>query len=209
MELTTALSAAILLVRIYPAGPYAGKDVEAAQKDAAATLQAAGVTVGWIDCSSAGSHHPDAACARPLGPSEVVLRIVSSSPVEVASRRTALGESLIDRTSRELPRLATVYADRVATLADRARANRRQLLAWAMAHEIGHLLLNTTRHSTRGLMRAVWSQSELARSDPRDWAFSRTDVRALRSALASRAALKVADQIQIPKPTSQNPNPKG
>jgi len=192
MEITTALTAAILLVRVYHADAYAGKDVQAAQKDAAAVLQAAGVPVTWIDCSSGGPRHPDAACARPLGPSEVVLRVVTASPAEAESRHTALGESLIDPRSRELPRLATVYADRVAALAGRSGIGREQLLAWAMAHEIAHLLLNTTRHSKRGLMRASWSQAEISRHDPKDWAFTRSDVRALRSAVASRAALAAA-----------------
>ena len=206
MEITTALTAAILLVRVYHADTYAGKDVQAAQKDAAAVLQSAGVTVAWVDCSSTGSHRPDAACGRPLGPSEVVLRVVTSSPVEAQPRRTALGESLIDPRSRELPRLATVFADRVATLADGSPTSRERLLAWAMAHEIGHLLLNTTQHSKRGLMRASWSQAELGRRDPRDWTFSKPDVRALRSAMASRSALAEA---QIPNPKTQIPNSKG
>ena len=122
------------------------------------------------------------------------------------ARLRPLGESLIDPRSRELPRLATVFADRVATLADGSPTSRERLLAWAMAHEIGHLLLNTTQHSKRGLMRASWSQAELGRRDPRDWTFSKPDVRALRSAMASRSALAEA---QIPNPKTQIPNSKG
>ena len=41
-----------------------------------------------------------------------------------------------------------------------------------IAHEIGHLLLGTTRHARYGVMRALWLTTELRRDQPLDWMFS-------------------------------------
>ncbi len=37
------------------------------------------------------------------------------------------------------------------------------ILGYAMAHEIGHLLLNTAGHSCRGVMKARWTAGDLAK----------------------------------------------
>jgi len=59
--------------------------------------------------------------------------------------------------------LATVYVDRVSSVARKAGVDIRPLFARAIAHEIGHLLLNTDRHSDTGMTRARWSHAELRR----------------------------------------------
>jgi hypothetical protein len=56
------------------------------------------------------------------------------------------------------------------------------LLARAIAHEIGHLLMGTTQHASNGLMRAVWSQAELRRKAAADWEFSKAEAQAMRRA---------------------------
>src|SRR6185503_14952467 len=69
--------------------------------------------------------------------------------------------------------IAKVYPDRVASLARGAGADPADLLARAIAHEIGHLLMGNSRHSARGLMRAVWSREELRRNAPPTGSFQR------------------------------------
>jgi hypothetical protein len=72
--------------------------------------------------------------------------------------------------------LATVYADRVKSVAKRTGANAGRLIGRAMAHEIGHLLLGTSHHSVAGLMRARWSDGEVQRDLEPDWALSSQDI---------------------------------
>jgi len=207
MELASAMTAAILLVRVYHTDPSFATNVRAAQIDATAVLRDAGVAVAWIDCAS-GSETSDDRCAQPLGPFEVVVRVMESNPLEPWSPRATLGNSLVTPRSRDLPRFATVYSDRAAETADAAEVARSQVLGWAMAHEIGHLLLNNARHSNKGLMRAHWSHTELTQNRKSDWSFVTRDARGMRAAMAMRAAVAAAAAAGgNPTTASQGPQP--
>jgi hypothetical protein len=59
-------------------------------------------------------------------------------------------------------RVAYVFYDRVQMLTGGNGLKRAQVLAIAMAHEIGHLLLPSDAHSETGLMRADWTETDLA-----------------------------------------------
>jgi len=61
-----------------------------------------------------------------------------------------------------------------------------QLLGFAVAHEVGHLLLGTNTHAAAGLMRAVWSRSDIQRNHPADWLFTAADSLAMSRALRQR-----------------------
>ena len=75
--------------------------------------------------------------------------------------------------------LSTVYVTRVEAMARAAGATADVLLGRVIAHELGHLLIGTARHSSTGLMRAEWSVTELRRRRDDDWRFTPTDVSAM------------------------------
>ena len=125
------------------------------------------------------------ACARPIGPGEVILYILRTAPEGALEDRKALGISLIDRTVGA-GTVATIYSDRVAALARDALSSRIELLGRTMAHEIGHLLMGSRRHAARGLMRAVFSPDELRRCLPRDWVFSQDETLTMRHVIEGR-----------------------
>jgi hypothetical protein len=108
--------------------------------------------------------------------------------------QVALGYSLVD-TRLRAGALATVYVDRVAALAAAFRLDVRTLLARAIAHEVGHLLLGTANHAPAGLMRAVWSQHALRHERPGDWIFTPRDAQAMRDAVRMRTARQMASRI--------------
>ena len=83
--------------------------------------------------------------------------------------------------------LATIYLEPAERLAREARVTTGTVLARAMAHELGHLLLGTNTHSPRGLMRPVWTAEELTRNEPRDWTIPRAEGKKMSDALASRS----------------------
>jgi hypothetical protein len=161
----------------------------AASGTAGATLAAAGLHVTWLDCGATPNHEPaPALCTYPLRRDEVVLRVVTS-PIAAGRRQdSTLGDAHVDGAARA-GFIATVYSDRVVALARRAGVDTAGLMGRAMAHEIGHLLIGTHDHATRGLMRPSWSHRDLRRNRPVDWAFSGSEAWAMTRALQARAAL--------------------
>jgi hypothetical protein len=159
-----------LAVRVYDNTGVPPANRAAALEAAHALLKDAGIAVTWREDDNIPA------------PSEVIVRIVAAPAEAVAD---SLGFSLID-AERRAGTLATVYADRVARLAALSGVDPGTLLGRAMAHEIGHLLLGTTRHADRGLMRGVWTTVELHRDQAWDWSLSREDAAGMRRGLVAR-----------------------
>ena len=164
-----------LVVRTYDNFGVAAEEMTTARALASVILTGAGVEVVWRDCS--------AGCADAPGPADVLVRIVPAPEAVVAE---SLGCALVDLQQRS-GTLATVYADRIQTLAFRTGVAAGTLLGRAIAHEIGHLLLGTTGHSAAGLMRGLWSDRDLKRDEAADWTFSRDDVARIEQGLALRS----------------------
>ena len=77
-------------------------------------------------------------------------------------------------------RLAYVFPRQVEAQADHFGASRTLVLACAIAHEIGHLLLPTSRHSDLGLMRASWDRDDFGRAERGQLRFSNEEAALLR-----------------------------
>lgn len=163
-----------LVVRMYETFGVPAEEMARARTVTAAILKDAGLHAVWRDCS--------AGCADALGSAEVLVRIVAAPGAIVAD---SLGCAVID-LQQGTGMLATVYADRVHVLASRTGVSAGTILGRAVAHEIGHLLLGSARHSAGGLMRALWSDRELRRRLAADWTFSREEVARIRRGLAAR-----------------------
>lgn len=153
-------AAATLVVRTFDLTGLSGDEMSVAQAAAGAILREAGLVLDWQDCS--------AGCADEPGAPHILLRIAQAPRTAAAG---SLGYSVVDIGSGS-GTLATVFADRIASAALRTRMGMPLLLGRAIAHEIGHLLLGTSRHSASGLMRALWSDQELRRDAAADWTLS-------------------------------------
>jgi hypothetical protein len=167
-----------------PANPVTVRVYETVQLDpsvktaalnlARTTLASASVDVSWKPCGPA----PGAAlCDRPPA-GDLVVRIVRSG-VERDDRQLPLGDALVESGSGAAV-LATVYADRVARVARAAHMQVQTLLGYAIAHELGHLLLASSAHNTRGLMRPIWRDGELRSENSDDWSFTPREIALLR-----------------------------
>jgi hypothetical protein len=183
--LATAVLALSLVVRVYDNAGVLPADRAAALSVAEAILKDAGIDVAWRDgagCDEGAAR--DAALPNGSAPApEVIIRIVMA-PLQMLPG--SLGFSLIDLTLRS-GTLATVFADRVADLARLGGVDPGRLLGRAMAHEVGHLLLGTTRHANAGIMRGTWTTGELQREQPRDWLLLSDDIAGMRRGLVARA----------------------
>ena len=154
-----------VVVRMYDMQGLSANTVSAARATAAHILESADIDLRWADCP----------CTRPAGPVELMIRLSASTP---ESEPASLGFSYVD-TRKRAGTLATVFTDRVHTLAVASRADEGELLGRAMAHEIGHLLLREPGHAESGLMRPLWTDDELRQNRPDDWTFSDADREAL------------------------------
>ena len=173
-----------IVVRTFNNYGVAAEDLLEARTYAAASLKAAGVNVTWIDCWD-GDHEAQGAptrCREEVG-GDLVLRLQRAAKVN-SDRYVSLGFSLV--MPEGTPFLATVYADLAEEIAHRAGVAPRPVLGRAIAHEIGHLLLNTNSHPDAGLMRAAWSQRELRRNDAHDWEFRQPEADTMRAVIAKR-----------------------
>lgn len=166
-----------LSVRIYDNAGVLAAGRARAVKRATEILSRADLAIDWKDCSPNGVL-VRAACARPPEPGELAVRLVRS-PKRDPNTRT-LGTALID-TSTGRGTLATVYVDRVTTMARQGRHDQWAMIGSVMAHEIGHLLLGSNSHSDTGLMREMWTVRDLTRNRPDDWLFSHAQREELRN----------------------------
>jgi hypothetical protein len=176
-----------VVVRVYNTAAIDAALKARALKVAGATIGETSIDLAWVECSG-----PAVAprCASPVTGRELVVRLVHQEATKrrgaasaslssfvtgnAAHRRkqaeVPLGEALIDGERYGV--LATVYVNRVATLAAATGADLATLLGRTIAHEIGHLLLASNEHATHGLMRAVWSFDEIRRDRAEDWRFT-------------------------------------
>ena len=179
------LSPAPVLVRMYVSGGGADGARTVARRVAADILRRARVPIEWLDCTVSGTEpEPPLFCQQPPRPDELIVRLLAASAADASE---ALGYSMIDV---ELRRgwLATIFIDRVDRLAAAARTDRGRLLGRAIAHELAHLLLGTSRHSARGLMRAYWRAPDFAHEKPWDWWLASDDARLVESAYLARVS---------------------
>jgi hypothetical protein len=148
----------------------------------------AGVTISWIDPGAVASRDPleSPEDFRP-GLGLVIL------PEEIAERLTVSSEALGAATGSadDRGRIAYVFFDRVERIADTHLNPTRQrpagmdtvvVLAHAMAHEVGHLLL-PHGHSDTGLMRADWDADDLRSAIDGDLNFTAEQAELIRSTL--------------------------
>jgi hypothetical protein len=177
----------MLTVRTYDAFGVSADDLSHAQTAAADVFREIGIAIDWVNCYSGNRTFPGSSprCTERLDPAEVILRI-TAAPRGQPKHPRSLGFALVNRDEEKTPSLATVLADRALAVASSAATSTGGVLGLVIAHELGHVLLHTTAHAKSGLMRAVWSHSELRDARPGDRRFLRTDVERMRSRIGSR-----------------------
>src|SRR5271156_6869050 len=136
--------------------------------------------------ASAGVSAEVDACARGAAPCEshsgsfrqIVLRVIADTPKGMKNiRLEKLGQSVADRDGGTY---ATVFLRPAEEKASDANLPRIVVLAYAAAHEVGHLLLGEA-HSPQGLMKATWRANDFLAMSQNDLHFSPEQARKLTS----------------------------
>jgi hypothetical protein len=174
-------------IRTYNNFGVSAEDLAGARPHVEAVFKGAGVEVSWVDCWYRDKELTEAAerCRQPLKANEVILRLQAANPLP-GRRYVSMGFALVN-IAEGVPFLATVFADLVRSVSRDAHLDYRLLLGRAIAHEIGHLLLDTNRHADSGLMRAGWSNAELRTNADADWTFAASEVSVIRNAAVMRS----------------------
>ena len=167
-------------VRIYDTADLRAALVNRALVTAGRTLAPAAVDVRWTHCpperrAARTGVTTSPRCAQPLHSGELAVRVVRGTMPPGYRGTLPLGDAFVDRSSGAGV-LATVYVDRVEWLARAAASDLSALLGWAIAHELGHLLMGTAGHGLGGgIMRAEWTREEVRRARPQDWQLATPD----------------------------------
>ncbi len=194
-----------LVIRVYDnAGVTSGERSRAITR-ADAILTRSDINIEWIDCPARKFGRPSSVCDTPPARTELVVRL-ANAPADgnQGSRWHTLGYSLIDTTTGT-GTMATVFIDRVTRLARHARMDVATVLARALAHEIGHLILGSNEHSHAGIMREAWTAQQLISTRTQDWHFLPAQSEQMRQARLLNSATATAG-VENLKP--QTPNPK-
>jgi hypothetical protein len=160
----------------------------------------AGVEITWRGVTFGGEEAQRVHAADTLPPGLALVVLSSAFTDKISVSTDALGGAT--GTPEQRGQLAYVFYDRVESIA-RAYLNRARLngsseidtvvvLAHAMAHEIGHLLL-PRGHAETGLMRADWNASDLRNAVDGDLNFTPEQAALIRARLLPQARPSNAD----------------
>ncbi len=168
-----------MIVQVYNWTSMPLQVLTAAEKEAARLFHAAGITALWVNCRvSFGEARANPICVAPCPPSRIAVRIIPEVPADRANR--SLGVALSEGGI-----YATIFYPRVAEYAELRIATASQILGHAMAHEVGHLLLDNVPHARFGLMRGKWNAEDLRSMAMGDLGFS-----SQQSAMIRQAAMR-------------------
>lgn len=169
-----------LSVVVYDTAHIGSKTAEHAEHIAGEILSTASIQSSWLagPLEQLGNLVVDftayaaKACHADLGAAIVRLQIVPHAPAGLPAQ--ALGFSLpCARSGVQV----TIFADRVATVSETAGPTFGRVLGYAMAHEVGHVLLQSDTHTTAGLMKGIWSKRDWQRAAVSVVSFSPAEVR--------------------------------
>ena len=104
------------------------------------------------------------ACPQKGGLSTIDLNLLPHRMAQLAKQpSTTLGFTPMSKDGERVT-LTVVFVDLVKEQAKFACSSVSQLLAYVIAHEIGHILLRTSGHSSIGIMRSDWNAKDLQRA---------------------------------------------
>jgi hypothetical protein len=142
-------------ISVYNDAEVAASILGQAEEEASRVFRQSGIEVKWLNCPLAPKG-PES-CTEAVFPTHLQVRI-ARRPVGVTA--STMGISFLSADGRGC--YADLFYERVEELHESTRVNLARMLGLVAAHEIGHLLLGTNSHAPNGIMRAHWSEEELA-----------------------------------------------
>ena len=148
-------SAPTLVVDLYDYADLPAKEVERLTQTVDLIFEHSGIQMIWQNCR--GALAVGSACGTELQVTEIAVRILPGGPRSSDDFRTLhLGASMVGADGGNY---ASVFVPAVRAQAAGFGVSFNLLLAYAVAHEVGHCLLGPG-HSYAGLMRSGWNRKD-------------------------------------------------
>lgn len=175
-------------VYVYNFAQVSRKSLDVAEAETSRIFLKAGVRTRWVDCPLSSSEIPRyPACQSHRDRSGLVLKIFPDfSSRRLGLRSQNLGFCPSSEGTGPGSETALAY-NRIKDLAKSWDADARQVLGFAAAHELGHLLLRMPGHSRTGIMRASWNPEEVRRAARGELVFAPEQCEFLRAEVAARS----------------------
>jgi hypothetical protein len=163
--------------------------IRGAEEEASLVFRQAGIDVEWLNCQAVSevtvAADKSRSCGEAIFPEHLQLRIVKRS---VGLSPKVMGISFLSEDGSGCQ--ADVFYERIEGLRRESNASLASILGDVASHEIGHLLLGTNSHASRGIMRAVWGRDELASITQRALIFSEKESAQMKARLGSAETRK-------------------
>jgi len=163
--------------------------IRGAEEEASLVFRHAGIDVEWLNCQTVSevtvAAEKSRSCGEAIFPEHLQLRIVKRS---VGLSPKVMGISFLSEDGSGCQ--ADLFYERIEGLGQESNASVASILGHVASHEIGHLLLGTNSHASRGIMRAVWGPDELASVTQRALIFSEKESAQMRARLGSAETRK-------------------
>jgi hypothetical protein len=169
-----------IFVRLYNPARVNEKELARATAHVDRIFSQAGIRVKWSFCVGGYPLPEGDPCLDTGDPATLSLGLTNAAPRQAKLNSLGYTETLPLGRWR-----GAVLYERVEELAHRYQpmASQAAILAMVMAHEMGHMLLASTTHSNRGVMRANWSIEDVRLIGQRRLVFSREEASAMRTRL--------------------------
>jgi hypothetical protein len=164
----TASIALVLQLHNFAGAP--ASIVAGAEREVARVYAGIGVPIEWVRGDA-----PDAAARQPIH----VVVVDRESGALRRTRDTILGATMW--TGNGTPAVYVFYR-RVEAEARRHGVSLPLVLACALAHELGHVLMPERGHSSEGLMRACWNGDDFHSANLGQLRFNREQIAVMRDA---------------------------
>lgn len=187
-------------LHVYDYAGVEGSELARAQTEAARVLQQIGIAVTWIKCVVPAKDATNAEACPSAGEQApaLVLNVLPRAMAERATRdKSLLGFAQLAEDGAPAS-VAFVFYHRVESLAMELRCARGVILGYALAHEVGHLLLGVNSHSPNGIMRARWTVKELRLASMGWFGFLPQQAAKIRADVERRMKVQVA--VARPEP---------
>jgi len=172
-----------LRVKIYDYSRVSPELLAEAKRVAGSIFRKIGVEILWLGYSFNGNSG-EGINAESTYP-QLQLRILNQQMAERLPVNKHMTGLTFQGTGGEVGRVANIFYHRVEELARSKTCSKGEILGYAAAHELGHLLLGNLDHSSTGLMKARLGHKELQSAARGDLGFTESQGERIRKVLAA------------------------
>jgi len=178
------------LVLVFNTAPVTPQVMIEAEKQASRIFREGVIELQWMNCPTPLAGHPETdPCPKPLNESPLYLHVLASAGAFPNERALAHAATAPEGGVR-----ATVFFDRVQKFMTTSHppCNLAAMLGHVMAHEMGHLLLSLSGHSSKGIMIGPWGAKELQQAAQGELLFTPAEAAKMREAVTQRVGRSLA-----------------